>query len=299
MKSFFCFLLLLMFSFAKAQQHPIFTQYMFNGLAINPAYSAVDDYLNATMIARKQWSSFEGAPNTQTLTLHSPIREGANESFGIFLLNDEIGEVIAEQGLFLSGAKKVQLGENLYLAGGISGGFTNFRANYSELDDTGQDAIFTNQNDRSLNFGFGAILFSDRFFAGVSSPFFSTLSINSNNINPNNNLPYFAFQGGFLTDINSVIKFKPSFLLKYVKNAPIQADLNANFYITRILGLGLSWRSFDSINLLAQFQVTKSIEFGYAYDFTNTTLQRAHRGTHEVMLRYRLIKGPAAERCYF
>ncbi|MBC7653009.1 MAG: type IX secretion system membrane protein PorP/SprF [Oligoflexus sp.] len=288
-----------MFSLTQAQQHPIFTQYMFNGLAINPAYSAVDDYLNATMIARKQWSGFEGAPNTQTLTVHSPFREGGSGSFGVFLLNDEIGQVIAERGIFLSGAKKVRLRQNLYLAGGISGGFTNFRADYSQLDDTGQDAIFTDQNDKSLNFGIGAMLFSDRFFVGLSSPFFSTLAINNNNINPSSNLPYFALQGGFLVDFNSLIKFKPSFLVKYVKNAPIQADLNANFYITRVLGLGVSWRSFDSIDLLAQIQITKNIELGYAYDFTNTSLQRAQSGTHEIMLRYRLIKGPVAERCYF
>lgn len=299
MRYIFSLVLIFLFSITKAQQHPIFTQYMFNGLAINPAYSAVDDYLNATMIIRKQWSGFEGAPNTQSLTLHSPFREGSSESFGVFLLNDGIGEVIAERGLFLSGAKKVKLGENLYLAGGISGGFTNYVANYSKLDDTGQDAIFTDQNDKSINLGFGTMLFSDRFYFGASSPFFSTLLINNNKINPTNNLPYFAFQGGVLTNLNSSIKFKPSFLVKYIKNAPLQADINANFYITNILGLGISWRSFDSIDLLAQFQITKKLELGYAFDFTNSGLQKAQSGTHEIMLRYRLIRGPFAERCYF
>jgi type IX secretion system PorP/SprF family membrane protein len=57
---------------AHAQQKAMFTQYMFNGLVINPAYSAVDESLNITALARQQWVGFKGAPNTQTFSVHSP-----------------------------------------------------------------------------------------------------------------------------------------------------------------------------------------------------------------------------------
>ncbi len=79
----------------NAQQRAMFTQYMFNGLAINPAYSSVDDALSFTGIYRQQWTGFDGAPNTQSFTVHSPLK-GSNTSVGFMLTRDHIGEVITE-----------------------------------------------------------------------------------------------------------------------------------------------------------------------------------------------------------
>ena len=71
---------------AFSQQKAMFTQYMFNGLAVNPAYSAMDEALNVTAVARQQWTGFKGAPNTQTFTVHTPIKE-SNSSVG-FMMSD-------------------------------------------------------------------------------------------------------------------------------------------------------------------------------------------------------------------
>nr|WP_240534719.1 type IX secretion system membrane protein PorP/SprF [Pedobacter aquae] len=82
----------------QAQQEAMYTQYMFNTLAINPAYPTLDESLSVTALSRHQWVGFKGAPNTQTISIHSPL--GTSETFiGGLLINDQIGEVIKETGV--------------------------------------------------------------------------------------------------------------------------------------------------------------------------------------------------------
>ena len=58
---------------ANAHQDAMFTHYMFNTIAVNPAYAGSRDALTVTGLHRSQWIGFSGAPITQTLTMHSPI----------------------------------------------------------------------------------------------------------------------------------------------------------------------------------------------------------------------------------
>src|SRR5690606_24237010 len=58
---------------ARAQQDPQYTQYMFNLLALNPAYPGSADRVSIKALSRHQWAGFEGAPTTQTRTVHGPL----------------------------------------------------------------------------------------------------------------------------------------------------------------------------------------------------------------------------------
>ena len=75
---------------AHAQQDPQFTQYMFNMLALNPAYAGSAERVSLKGLSRHQWVGFAGAPVTQTLTVHSPV---INESFALggTIMRDEHG----------------------------------------------------------------------------------------------------------------------------------------------------------------------------------------------------------------
>src|SRR5690606_15579400 len=143
------------------------------GLVINPAYSAIDETLNITALARQQWVGFKGAPNTQTLTVHSPIKQ-SNTSAGLILMRDQIGEVINENGAFATLAHRVQVQEGTYLVLGVNGGISKYVGEYSLTGSTsaGSDPVFADQNSLRGNFGVGLMLFSDKFYAGISSPFF-------------------------------------------------------------------------------------------------------------------------------
>jgi energy-converting hydrogenase Eha subunit B len=51
---------------ASAQQAATYSQYMFNTLAINPAYAGSQEALSVTALGRFQNVGLSGAPNTQT-----------------------------------------------------------------------------------------------------------------------------------------------------------------------------------------------------------------------------------------
>ena len=87
------------------QQQVMFTQYMFNGLAINPAYAGSHESFSATALYREQWSGLDGAPTTQTLSMHSPIRN-QKMGLGLLFIHDKIG-VTSQTGSYVSYAYKI------------------------------------------------------------------------------------------------------------------------------------------------------------------------------------------------
>jgi type IX secretion system PorP/SprF family membrane protein len=286
---------------ARGQQRPMFTQYMFNMQVINPAYSAADEAFTLTLAHRQQWTGFEGAPNTQTLTLHTPIRE-SNTSVGLIVSRDQVGEVLNDRGIWASVAQRVPVGESSWLAAGISGGFSKFSADYSLLADptSAADPYFQSESNANLNLGWGVMLFADQYYLGLSSPFFVRQTLRSSAPFPTSESKHFLFTAGYVFTVSEFLRIKPNGLLKYVKGSPLEADLNANFLVADRVWLGASWRSFDSVDFLAQLQIGNNLQLGYSYDMTSTDLRTAQRGTHEFVLKMRFpVKGRGFPRCFF
>lgn len=290
---------------AFSQQKAMYTQYMFNTLAINPAYSTMDESLTFTALSRHQWVGFKGAPKTQTISAHSPV--GTSNTFlGAIIVNDQIGEVIKETGGDLSISQRVPIGSSSYVAIGINSGISGFSANYSQnfpqSPASSTDPVFQDENNMRMNIGWGAMLFSEKYYVGVSSPHFYYRDINSlaKMESSTKYRPHYLLQAGYLIDINPDLKLKPNFLVKYVNGSPVQFDLNASVLIAETLWLGASYRSLDSFNGVAAFKITPDLQFAYSYDLTTTALSQVQRGSHEVSLQFRLpVRGRDRVACYF
>lgn len=284
---------------AIAQQRPMLTQYMFNSLTVNPAYSAIGNDLNVAAIYRQQWVGFEGAPNTQFLTMHSAINQ-SNSSLGLVVMRDHIGEVINETGAFLTFAQRMKLSETTYLAVGVLAGTSRYAANYSQLWDqvSSSDPIFQNESIGSTNLGFGIMLFSNRFYAGLSSPFMLSLTNDPTQIN--HDKPHYMAQGGYLVPLGDDFMLKHNILLKYVNGAPLEADISEGLLIHEAIWLGVAWRSFDSFDGILQMYISRNLQVGYSYDFTTTKIGPVQKGSHELMLRLTFPhNGSTSRRCYF
>lgn len=286
-----------------AQQRAMFTQYMFNGLVINPAYSAMDEALNITALARQQWVGFTGAPNTQTFSLHTPIRQ-SNTSLGFIFLRDQIGEVITENGILGTMANKVEVGNETFLALGINAGISKYQGQYSLAGSPASafDPVFSDENFWRASVGFGLTLFSPKFYAGLSSPYFYNRELGANNSASTKHKPHFMLQGAYLQNLGEDVKLKPSVLVKYVNGSPLQIDLNAHVLLKETFWIGASWRSMDSIDLLAEMQISPHLQLGYSYDFTTTRLSTVEKGSHEIVLSFRILTRGSTKllpKCYF
>lgn len=81
---------LMLVSLSWAQQYPVFSQYYFNELVINPAYAGANVQLSATAMYRNQWVNFPGAPRTFNFSTHSSFMKN-KIGVGLMINHDEIG----------------------------------------------------------------------------------------------------------------------------------------------------------------------------------------------------------------
>jgi len=274
----------------SGQQHPLFSHYMFNGLYINPAYAGSKEFVSTTLIARKQWTGFEGAPSTQIASLHAPLNN-EKVGLGVVIANDKIG--ITNQTDFY-GSYAYHLPMNTgKLSLGLSGGFSYFKSKFSDLIvwDPDDPVYETNSLSNILpNFGAGVYYYSKKFYAGLSVPQLlsydpeQALHIEVDKVHKVSR-HYYLSSGGIL-GTRGELKFRPSFMIKYAANAPIQYDLNINMLISDIIWVGASYRSSDAVVLLLEYQVNKKLRVGYSYDLTLTEMRTYSSGSHEIILGY-------------
>ncbi|MFT3884136.1 MAG: type IX secretion system membrane protein PorP/SprF [Flavobacteriales bacterium] len=276
---------------AQAQQDPQFTQYMFNLLALNPAYAGSAERVSLKALSRHQWVGFAGAPTTQTLTVHSPVLV---ESLGLggTVMRDEHGPV-TQYGVMVDLAYRMFLGGGQKLSFGVKGGMNIFQGRFADLHPLEQnDQVFQQNVNSKLDpqFGFGMMWYSDRFYLGLSTPkllrteFFDTDSLKLVS-QPGQRAHYFL-TGGYVFDLNPYTKFKPTFLVKAVQGAPMSFDLSANFLFYEKFWLGAMYRHQDAVGALAQYYITNDLTVGYAYDYPLSPIRNHSGGSHEFMLGF-------------
>lgn len=284
-------LLLILPAFSiMAQQDALFSHYMFNGLYINPAYAGSKEFVSATLIARKQWSGFEGAPSTQIASLHAPLNN-RKVGLGVVISNDKIG-ITNQTDFYGSYAYHIPM-ENGKLSLGLNAGFSYFKSKFSELNvwDTDDPVYETNSLSNVLpNFGAGAYYYSSKFYAGFSVP--QILSYDPDqpfhvDVEKVHKLSrHYYLTSGMILTTGGELKFRPSFLLKYAANAPLQYDINLNVLISDIIWIGGSYRSKDAVVLLLEYQVSKKLRVGYSYDMTLSEIRSYSSGSHEIVIGY-------------
>ncbi|GEP98764.1 PorP/SprF family type IX secretion system membrane protein [Chitinophaga cymbidii] len=275
---------------AMAQQHPVYAQYLFNGMVVNPAYPSMDEFSSATVVARNQWLGMEGAPKTGTFSFYSPLK-ATNTSIGFLAMQDKI-TIYSQTGVHLNISQKVKLNKKLTLAMGLKGGMEQFRENNTHL--ATDDPVFAqDQRYWKTDIGFGFMLYSEKFFVGLSAPSFHNFDI-GNSVNKVAFKRHMYLHGGMILDVNKDIKFRPGLLFRQVGGAGVQMDVNASFLFKDLVWVGATWRTEKTAAAMVQLQIAKSLQLGYAYDFASASyLKGMQNGSHELMLNYRfsLVKG--------
>lgn len=272
---------------ASGQQQVMYTQYMFNGLAINPAYAGTAEALSITALGRWQWTGIEGAPNTQTLSAHAPI-EGRRIGLGLTVTRDEIA-VTRETGVYASYAYRLNLGKG-YLSMGLQGGFSALKGNYGDVYTLNPDPSFQGQSTAFLpNVGAGLFYYSSKFYAGLSAPLLLEDKMKDGGLVTYTQTRHYFFTTGMVFNLSDKIKAKPNVLVKLVEGAPVSVDYNLSFLLSNVVWLGVSYRRPESINFLVEFNINPKFRVGYAYDrVIEPSLRTATASSHELMLNYRI-----------
>ncbi len=284
-----------------AQQRPVYSQYMFNSLLINPAYAGNQKQLSATFLLRNQWVNLEGAPSTQTLSAHTNI-DKKNIGVGLTFFNEQIG-VHSDLGMYASYAYQIKFKKG-QLALGLQAGFNRLTSDFFKLNmKSFNDPLLGVYNKFNPNFGTGVFYSTKTAYVGASIPYLVHNRVfkqtEAGGTTQSREARYYFVQAGKVFELNKDVQMKPSVLLRLQEGAPLGADINLNFYLQKVINVGASFRTGDSMIFLFELILNENLSFGYAYDMVTSSLNRYTRGSHELMLNYRIQLTPQPCHSYF
>lgn len=285
MRKLLLILTLLSFTGLNAQYVPVYSQYYFNGLLINPGYTASKGALTVNGISRTQWVGLEGAPSTQVISAHTPL---GNKKMGVGLTftHDRIS-IYSTSSASLTYAYRVKMAGG-HLSFGIAPGYEMSAQNWSRTISIDPDQIVPAASEKTQQFTVGTGLYfqNKSMFCGLSSPriYHSKATQSANPFSSSR--PVF-FTAGYLVNLGNELRLKPSVLVKQYGTATgIQWDANLSFYYKELFGLGFSYRVQESFIGVVQYAVTRNLKLGYSYDYQIGILKGFTGGSHELMLEF-------------
>jgi len=255
---------------------------------VNPAYAGNKEVLSITALYRKQWSGFDGAPETITFSAHSPISDKIG--LGLSAIKDELGPV-SETNVYADFSYTLQVSETLKLALGLKAGATFHDVGLIDLElQDPNDPFFSKDiNNTYPNVGAGAFFYGDKFYIGLSVPnLLNSVHLDENGIKFGNEINHYFATAGYVFDVSENMKLKPSVMVKSAFDAPVSVDGNLNALFYEKFELGASYRLDDSFSGLVGFQVTPNIRIGYAYDRVVSDINVVSDASHEVILTFDL-----------
>lgn len=292
--------LMLMAYCGFSQRDALYSQFMFNRLIINPAYSGSRDALTLTLLDRYQWVGFgDGSPRTLTFSAHTPLR---NEriALGMYFYNDRTGP-FSDVGFMGNYAYRIRV-YNGILSLGLQAGFNQVNVNWDEVKFRDEaDPLLTNQPKTRLmpDANFGVYYYTKYYYLGISSKqlFESQYGKVDTDIEGQSTYAklarHFYGMAGAAVPFSDKIVFRPGFMFKYTDNAPINFDINASFLFNDLIWLGASYRtnnnavtSKNALVFMAEFNLTKNWRLGYSYDTYLSEIRLYNQGSHEIMISY-------------
>jgi type IX secretion system PorP/SprF family membrane protein len=291
---------------AKAQQDPQYTMYMFNQLALNPAYAGSRGCLSATAHYRTQWVGVDGAPKTLSFGIHSPLKR-EHVALGLQVINDQIG-VTNTTNIVGSYAYRIALNKKAKLSIGLQAVVTNYKNQLSSVTTSivNDQSFRLNESLLLPNFGAGLYYNTENTYIGLTIPHLINNNLESKSSNvisaaQAKQFRHLFVMAGTVIPINDFIKLKPSGIFKFAPNSPIEVDGNVSALFYDALWFGVSWRSdvstvraklTESLDFILIYELNKRTRIGVAYDQTLTDIRTVQKGSYEFLVGYDFIKEP-------
>ena len=294
----------------RAQQDPQYTQFMYNKLPLNAAYTGAREVLSIRALYRAQWAGkkgggIPGAPQTACLSIHSPLKK-ENFAIGFFYVNDRLG--ISQTNQFnVTYAYRVPLGKKVKLSIGINTGIYWYKldALNSILVDPNDPAFNQNVSRVLPDVGAGLYIYHPNFYVGFGVPNFIKGELTNKNQQGSfsKRTAHFNVMAGGVIPCGKVLKIRPQILYRYIASGeqriPHTFDFNISLLIYDRVNIGAQYRtSFgnknngvkltdgDSFDAMLEVWPTKQLMIGYSYDYVMTKLGNYNTGSHEVIIGY-------------
>jgi len=272
-----------------SQQLPHYSLYMMNDVIVNPSILSAKTDNQLTLMFRDQWTGFEGAPKTQSISYnnvnHSKFGRGIN------IVNDITGPISALSAT-VSGSYIVPVKNKNVLTVGASVNILQYKIDNNQIileDDGITDPALQGGIDKTLahSGNIGAFYYSDKYFIGAS-----VLNILSSKLNVSNSgvanrlINHYYLNAGYSFDYRQDIEIIPSVMFKKVGASNLQMDLNVKTVFNETIWGGISYRTNDAIIAMIGMNFNE-YSLGYSYDITTTKIKIPSYGSHGIVLSYK------------
>jgi type IX secretion system PorP/SprF family membrane protein len=271
--------------FGYAQQDAQYSQYMFNHLAINPAYAGSRDVFSTALVYRNQWVNIPDAPSTAAWSAQLPLKN-QKAGLGAEIFSDRLGPR-STRAFLLSYSYRIPLFTGK-LAFGLKMGMMNYVYDMSKLDFKDQADIFNTGTGSSKITGtadFGLLYYSRTFYWGFSGTHLNRGRMSDAFGDSARQAQHFFMELGKSFKIGGTV-LNPVLIFKSAQNSPVSSDLGLNILLKEKWWLGLSLRKDYGLVFLTQYMITEKFRIGYSYDLGGNAIGRAGGGSHEVMISY-------------
>jgi len=292
-------LLLLFPLLGMSQGQPLYTQFFYNKLTYNSAFTGAVSSSEFNLIAREQWLGLKGSPSIQSLQANVPIR---NIGLGGVLRRDAIGlsehysANITYAYHFPAGRYRIGLGINA-----VVGNFVN---DYSESRlitsrPIGLDPALSGTTEKAtyFNAGFGFLLRGSDFYAGLSVPNLAPQHLalkDEEEILSDLSFRFWHLMAGYSFFAGNEILIYPQLMISYSENVPLKLDFHTLIELGEQFICGLGFRTYSapnltkakSISVLAGLMITENWLMTISYDFGLTPLSDHHNGSVELGLLF-------------
>lgn len=281
-----------------AQQTPVFANYSYNTVIINPAHAGYYDDVDATLVNSGFFNAVDGSPQNLSLTVNAPLRS-KNLGLAAGVSVDQIGVTTATS-FFGSYSYKIFF-DSEYAQGrwwaydpniisfGITAGGIQYKEDLLSLGILDDPEFQQNINEFVPTLGVGFLYNKDRIYFGLSAPNLLGSSVSSER-GINLKSAYYSYFGYrfFTTQLEEVL-VNPSVLVKYVSGAPLQVDCNLMVNYLNKVEFGAGYRTSETLSLLAGFHIGTNFKLIYNYSYALKEYNNIN--THGIVLNYRFGKG--------
>lgn len=293
-------------------QDPHFTQFYAAPTYLNPAFAGTSTQSRIAINYRHQWPAISGAFVTQNAS-YDHYFDGINSGIGVMVTHDRAGTgALTHTNFGFQYAYEIHLTRKLSLRPAVHVSLSQRSLNYNRLTfgdqllrDDADNTIdpdlvqFGDQNILYPDFGSGLLLFSDKFWFGVSA-----MHLN----NPNESLTEqdsrvptrLSAHGGWRKRVNERDFNSPKQHIVAAFNYRMQANFDqldlGVYYEYDPITFGVWYRGLpglkknpanhvhhDALAFMLGCQI-KQIYIGYSYDLTISNLAVNTGGSHEISL---------------
>lgn len=281
------------------QEQALLTQFFYNKLTYNSAFSGAVPGAELTAVAREQWMGLEGSPSIQAVQLNLPLIPN-RVGIGAVIRREKVG-LTENFTANLSYAYHIRYGD--YLIGlGVNAMLGNLSNDFSEqsirtTQPFGNDPVLQGNIETATYFNAGAsiLMRSDRFYIGFSMP---TLVENHIAFSDDDEIldglraRYWHLMGGYSIPIGAHFLLNPQFNLSYSDDVPSRLDLSILLDIGDDFITGLGYRTFsgeesvfgESFNILGGVKISENWFMTISYDLGLTSLRKHNSGSIEVSM---------------